>query len=191
MGAVMKKADFVPAIAQRGVDSRHSLPRRLIVIRIATRFLMCALALSASAMLIAACGDDDSAKKDKADTAMSDETTATTESTMTDTTATTDAAGGSGAAGGTLTATVGPGFDISLKDTDGNDVTDLKAGDYTVKVDDKSDIHNFHLSGPGVEETTDVSGTGSDSWNVTFKAGNYTFQCDPHADSMNGAFTVA
>src|SRR5262249_11809528 len=76
----------------------------------------------------------------------------TTEATTTETTTM--------ATGNTLTASVGPGFEISLKDSSGNDVETLTAGAYTINVDDQSDIHNFHLTGTGVDEMTDVSGTG-------------------------------
>jgi plastocyanin len=91
-----------------------------------------------------------------------------------------------GASGGTtLTATVGPGFDISLSGTDG-----LTAGDYTIEVSDKSSAHNFHLTGPGVDMQTEVSEAEDTSWTVTLQAGEYTFVCDPHASSMKGSFTV-
>ena len=94
------------------------------------------------------------------------------------------------ASGTTLEASVGPGFEISLKDSNGQDVTTLAAGTYTITVDDQSDAHNFHLTGEGVDETTDVGGTGTDTWTVTLKAGSYHFQCDPHSSSMNGDFDV-
>ena len=107
----------------------------------------------------------------------------TTETTTTETTDTT-------ASGTTLTASVGPGFEISLTDASGNDVSTLTAGTYTIDVDDQSDIHNFHLTGTGVDEMTDVGGTGTTTWTVTFEAGSYHFQCDPHASTMNGDFDV-
>jgi len=94
------------------------------------------------------------------------------------------------ASGTTLEASVGPGFEISLKDSNGQDVTSLAAGTYTITVDDQSDIHDFHLTGEGVDESTDVGGTGMDTWTVTLKAGSYHFQCDPHSSSMNGDFDV-
>jgi plastocyanin len=108
--------------------------------------------------------------------------------TTTDTTTTTEASGGSSST--TLSGSVGPGFEISLKDASGNNVDTLTAGDYTIEVNDQSDIHNFHLTGPGVDEMTDVGGTGTTTWQVTLAAGSYHFQCDPHASSMNGDFTV-
>jgi plastocyanin len=108
-------------------------------------------------------------------------TTATQPSTTTTTTA----------AGTTLDATVGPGFTISLTGPDGKAVTTVKAGTYTINVDDKSDVHNFHLSGAGVDKSTDISFQGTESWTVTLQDGTYTFQCDPHASSMHGSFTVS
>jgi hypothetical protein len=92
--------------------------------------------------------------------------------------------------GQALTGSVGPGFEISLTGADGADVTTLTAGTYTIEVDDQSDMHNFHLTGSGVDETTDVGGTGAETWEVTFEAGSYSFVCDPHAGTMNGSFEV-
>ena len=99
-----------------------------------------------------------------------------------------------GAAGSELTAVVGEegnvdAFTITLTDSTGAPVTSLKAGDYTVKVKDLSKIHNFHLTGPGVEEKTTVPEMTDATWTVTLAAGTYTFKCDPHA-KMTGSFTV-
>jgi hypothetical protein len=91
----------------------------------------------------------------------------------------------------TLTGNVGPGFTISLKDGSGNTVTQLDPGTYDIKVSDQSDIHNFHLSGPGsVNQATDLDGTGSVTWTVTFIDGTYTYKCDAHPNSMIGTFEV-
>lgn len=92
--------------------------------------------------------------------------------------------------GSTLQASVGPGFEISLTGEDGDDVTTLAAGEYTIDVDDKSSAHNFHLTGSGVDEDSGVNEIGSSTWTVTFEEGSYHFQCDPHASSMNGDFEV-
>ena len=127
-------------------------------------------------LALAGCGGSDDAGS-----GTTTETTTTSETT-TDTTA---------ASGSALTASVGPGFDISLTDANGAAVSTLSAGEYTIEVNDQSDIHNFHLTGPGVDETTDVGGTGTESWTVTFEAGSYHFQCDPHASTMNGDFEVS
>jgi plastocyanin len=89
----------------------------------------------------------------------------------------------------TLNGVVGPGFDISLTKA-GKKVTSLKAGTYVIKVADKSSAHNFHLTGPGVNKSTSVGGTGTRTWKVTLKKGTYKFVCDPHASFMKGSFTV-
>jgi copper binding plastocyanin/azurin family protein len=89
-----------------------------------------------------------------------------------------------------LDGTVGPGFTIALT-KGGAPVTTLAVGTYTLNVDDEADIHDFHLTGPGVDVSTDVAFTGKKSFTITLKAGTYHFQCDPHAGSMNGDFTVS
>jgi plastocyanin len=92
----------------------------------------------------------------------------------------------------TLKGTVGPGFTISLKDASGHKVSKLKPGAYVVQVSDKSSIHDFHLTGPGVNKVvTSVGFTGTKSVTVTFKKGKYTYVCDPHASNMRGSFTVS
>ena len=93
-------------------------------------------------------------------------------------------------AGGTLDGTVGPGFTIGLTQN-GTAVTTLAAGTYTLNVDDQADIHNFHLTGTGVDVSTDVAFKGTKSFTITLTAGSYHFQCDPHSGSMNGDFTVS
>ena len=92
-------------------------------------------------------------------------------------------------AAATLTGTVGPGFTITLTQG-GKKVSKLKAGTYTIKIADKSNIHDFHLTGPGVNKKTSVGGTGSTTWTVKLKAGTYKFACDPHASIMKGVLRV-
>jgi plastocyanin len=94
-----------------------------------------------------------------------------------------------GAAGGKLVATDGPGFTITLKQG-GKSVKTLKAGTYTITVQDKSNIHNFHLTGPGVNKKTSVAALGTTTWKVTLKKGTYKYVCDPHKTTMKGSFTV-
>jgi plastocyanin len=99
--------------------------------------------------------------------------------------------GGGGSASGTLEGEVGPGFSIEVKQN-GKDAESVKAGTYTLKVEDKSDQHNFHLIGSGVDDVvTDVGFVGDKTVTVTLKKGTYTYQCDPHASSgMKGTFEV-
>lgn len=90
-----------------------------------------------------------------------------------------------------LVGAVGPGFSITLRDTQGNAVTRLEPGEVEIEVDDRSEEHNFHLLGPGgVDVATTVPGVGRQSFKVTLVNGRYTFQCDPHAASMKGTFDV-
>ena len=93
------------------------------------------------------------------------------------------------AADGSLQATVGPGFTISLTQN-GTKVIRLDPGTYTIAVNDQSPDHDFHLTGPGVDQTTDIGGTGTATWTVTFQNGAYTYVCDAHATTMRGTFTV-
>jgi len=90
-----------------------------------------------------------------------------------------------------LVGVVGPGFTITLKTAAGKAVKTLTHGKYTIAVQDKASIHNFHLFGPGVNKATSVSATGNQTWTVTFKPGKYTYQCDPHAAvGLKAAFKV-
>jgi plastocyanin len=96
---------------------------------------------------------------------------------------------GSAVAANSLVATVGPGFTISLT-SGGKKVTSLKPGTYTITVSDKSNIHNFHLKGPGANKFTTVPFVGKKTWKVSLKVGKYTYVCDPHVAAMKGSFTV-
>ena len=88
-----------------------------------------------------------------------------------------------------LAASVGPGFTISLKKA-GARVTTLKPGAYVIRVSDKSAVHNFHITGPGVNKATGVAFTGNRSFPVTLKRGTYRYVCDPHRQDLKGSFTV-
>jgi plastocyanin len=138
-----------------------------------------ALALTGLVLAVAAigCGGDDSASSDETMT----EATTTTEETTTE----------AGSESGTLKGETGPGFEIEVS-RDGEDAETVPAGTYTLEVEDKSDMHNFHLLGPGVdEEVTEVDFVGEKTVTVTLEPGTYTYQCDPHeAQGMKGTFTV-
>ena len=142
------------------------------------RIMLALVTLGTAALLAAACGGDDEAAAPPAEPAPAEPAPA-------EPPAEPPAAGG-----GTLTASVGPGFEISLTQ-DGAAVSELPAGTYTIEVSDKSDIHNFHLTGGGVDEATDVGEVADTTWEVELAAGDYTFVCDPHASTMKGAFTVS
>ncbi len=93
----------------------------------------------------------------------------------------------------TLVATVGTddSFTIALTDPSGARVTHLAPGTYTIVVHDRSEIHNFHLRGPGVNKATSVDATGTRTWTVTLRRGTYRFLCDPHPTTMKGSFRVS
>lgn len=102
--------------------------------------------------------------------------------------------GGAGEGTQVLMGTVGEAgdpeaFTIELADSSGEPVTELEAGEYEVEVSDLATLHNFHLTGPGVDESTSVSSTGEVTWKVTLEPGTYTFVCDPHPE-MTGSVTV-
>ena len=96
----------------------------------------------------------------------------------------------SAAANPVLQASVGPGFVITLRDANGATVRHLDPGTYDIHVVDQSIEHNFHISGPNVNEATSVDDTGEVTWTVTFTDGNYNFVCDAHVSTMKGSFTV-
>ena len=90
-----------------------------------------------------------------------------------------------------LTGTVGPGFTITLKKL-GKKVITVKAGTYSITVSDKSNIHNFHLRGPGRvnREITTIGFVGTKTAIVKLVKGTYTYICDPHFSTMKGTFKV-
>jgi plastocyanin len=89
-----------------------------------------------------------------------------------------------------LIGVTGPGFTVEVKQGT-KDVKTLRAGTYTIKVEDKSNIHNFHLFGPGVNKKTTVPFKGVKTWTVKLKKGRDTYQCDIHAATgMRGHFRV-
>jgi plastocyanin len=92
----------------------------------------------------------------------------------------------------TVNGTVGPGFTIGLT-IQGKKVTQLKAGaGYRFVISDRSSIHNFHLSGPGLNRVlTGVAFTGTRSLVLTLRKGTYRFVCDPHSEFMHGRFAVS
>ena len=89
-----------------------------------------------------------------------------------------------------LIGTVGPSFTITFTHPDGTPVTQLDPGTYEVVVRDLSAEHNFHLTGPGVNQTTLVETEDTFTWTVTFAEGNYRVICDPHATQMRRDFVV-
>src|SRR4051812_17766133 len=96
----------------------------------------------------------------------------------------------------TLTAIVGTNdrFEITLNGPDGIRLNRLLPGTYTVIVDDRSAIHNFHLASeadPTVDFKTGVEFVGQKTFTVTFlDQARYAYACEPHWQTMNGQFFV-
>jgi plastocyanin len=135
--------------------------------------LVCAALVSGVALVGAACGGDDEA------------------SNGTDTTETETGTGSQTVPEGTaLKGSVGPGFEISMTTEDGDGFTTLEAGSYELEIEDLASIHNFHLSGPAVDISTDVGEEGTQSFTLVVQPGQYSFVCDPHAVTMVGTFEV-
>ena len=77
----------------------------------------------------------------------------------------------------------GPGFTIKMV------TKPTKAGKIKLVIADKSNVHNFHLTGPGVNVKTSVAAVGTKTFTITLKKGTYKFICDPHP-FMKGSFTI-
>jgi Copper binding proteins, plastocyanin/azurin family len=91
-----------------------------------------------------------------------------------------------------LVAVVGTNdaFVISLRDASGNLVSHLDPGTYDIAVSDRSEMHDFHLRGPGVDDVTPIEAKQDVTWTVNLTDGRYSFVCDPHSTQMRGFFTV-
>ena len=155
------------------------------------RKLAAALAV-ASLTLVAGCGSDDADATASATSGAEESQTSSAAAPSSSAAAATSAGGASTPT--VLTGTVGTesdpnAFVITLTDSAGEPVTTLPAGEYTVEVRDPSTVHNFHLTGGEVDETTSVQEVVDTTFDVTLTPGEYTFVCDPHP-RMSGSFTV-
>jgi plastocyanin len=99
-------------------------------------------------------------------------------------------AAATGSPAASLVGVVGPSATITLKNADGSALRHLDVGTYVVSIDDRSDFHNFHLFGPGVEQLTVIENIEMASWTVQLTDGTYNFRCDAHPGTMKGSFTV-
>jgi hypothetical protein len=100
-------------------------------------------------------------------------------------------AGHAGAAAPRLRGTVGPGFTIQLE-LGTKRVTKLPPGTFLLVVSDHSPIHDFHISGPGLNKVvTKVSFVGTKTIKIKLRRGTYRYVCDPHRTLMHGRFTVS
>src|SRR5215210_5656778 len=92
-----------------------------------------------------------------------------------------------GAVAKTYFGVVGPGQTITFKNAKGKTVSRIKTGTHTIKIDDRSSFHNFHLIGTGVNKKTGVPFVGHKTWTPTFSAGRYRYRCDSHKLLMKGS----
>jgi hypothetical protein len=81
-----------------------------------------------------------------------------------------------------LTGTVGPGSAISLKTAAGRKASRVAAGVYRITVRDRTNKHNFHLRGAGVNKLTRVPFRGTVTWRVRLQKGKtYRYYSDRNA----------
>ena len=96
----------------------------------------------------------------------------------------------------------GRGFKLVFEMTShGKRVTRIRAGTYSLVVNDKSKVMNFHLIGPGGADVravkpaakhvmTGVESKGKVTFVVRLTRGTYTYYSDPHASSIRKTFRV-
>lgn len=96
----------------------------------------------------------------------------------------------------------GRGFKLVFVMTShGRRVTRIRAGTYSLVVDDRSKVMNFHLIGPGGADVravkpagkhvmTGVESKGKVTFVVRLTRGTYTYYSDPHASSIRKTFRV-
>jgi plastocyanin len=82
-------------------------------------------------------------------------------------------------------------FKISLT-SKGKTVKTLKAGTYTVVVQDDSTIHNYEIDGPNGKslDITSVGFQGTKTITLKLAKGKYKAFCEPHESFMFQNFTV-
>ena len=90
---------------------------------------------------------------------------------------------------------------VFMLTTRGKRVTSLRAGTYSLVVDDQSKVMNFHLVGPGGADVravkpvakhvmTGVESKGKVTFVVRLTRGTYTYYSDPHASSIRKTLRV-
>ena len=93
-----------------------------------------------------------------------------------------------------LSAKVGPGFTIAVRNNAGRRVTKLVEDTYSARVIDASRRHSFHISRKGgrFDARTSVPGVvrglPRQRWELT--PGVYRYFCDAHPGRMRGRFSV-
>ncbi|MDQ3067045.1 MAG: hypothetical protein M3R12_07830 [Actinomycetota bacterium] len=89
-----------------------------------------------------------------------------------------------------LLATVGPNNTIALRSTGGATLKRVKAGTYSIVVNDRSKAHNFHLVGLGVNRKSGLATIGAVTWKVKLSAGTLRFFSDRSPKTVKGSVVV-
>jgi hypothetical protein len=89
-----------------------------------------------------------------------------------------------------LTATVGAPGQVTLTASDGQPVTRLRSGWYTILVSVNASNSTFRLSGPAVKRTTRRSGSVS-IWAVHFVKGTYRYTDDRGGDALAATHVIS
>lgn len=89
-----------------------------------------------------------------------------------------------------LSAVVGPGSTIALRNAAGARVRTLKRGAYVIAVRDLSKRHNFHVTGAGVNRKTGLAQTGTATWKLTLKPGALLYVSDASPGTLRGTALV-
>jgi Tol biopolymer transport system component len=92
----------------------------------------------------------------------------------------------------TLSAKVGPGFTIAIRNQARRRVKKLVEGPYAVRITDGSRRHSFHVSGQRgkFESRTKVSGVARSRETWQLLPGSYRYFCDAHPGRMRSRFSV-
>jgi len=90
-----------------------------------------------------------------------------------------------------LLLTVGPTAAIMLRNAAGKMLHGLTADNYTIVVRDRSNVHNAHLVGKGVNRKSGLAATGTLTWKVKLSAGLLRFFSDRSPTKVKGSIRVA
>jgi len=88
------------------------------------------------------------------------------------------------APGQRIVGNVGPGFTISVAPRR------VQPGTYRFVIHDNSTMHNWHITGPGVNKRTPVAFQGTRRFTLELTTGRYRIQCDVHPLEMNTRLRV-
>ncbi len=88
------------------------------------------------------------------------------------------------APGQRIVGNVGPGFTISVSPRR------VQPGTYRFVIHDNSSMHNWHITGPGVNKKTLITFQGTRRFTLDLTRGRYLIQCDMHPLQMNTRLRV-